>query len=178
MLPQAALNQLFRGKFLAELKELKFSFPKKLYKIDWVVDCKLVGKGEEALRYLSRYLYRGVLSEHNIISDEKGKVTFSYIESKTKERKYRTLPGAQFLELLLKHVLPQGFRRVRDYGFLHGNAKKTLTILQLILIPKMSKAEPKQRPPILCPDCEVPMRVVAVIRQQPDPENRGSPILF
>jgi hypothetical protein len=34
--------------------------------------------------------------------------------------------GEDFLWLVLQHVLPKGFRRVRDYGFLHGNAKKLL----------------------------------------------------
>jgi len=38
-----------------------------------------------------------------------------------------------FLHLIMLHVLPEGFRRVGDYGFLHGNAKKLLALVQLIL---------------------------------------------
>src|SRR5450756_984077 len=38
-----------------------------------------------------------------------------------------------FLWLVLQHVLPKGFRRVRDYGFLHGNAKKLLSLVQMVL---------------------------------------------
>jgi len=46
-------------------------------------------------------------------------------------------PAIDFIAHLLKHVLPRGFRRVRDYGFLHGNAKNTLKRIQLILRVKL-----------------------------------------
>lgn len=100
-----------------------------------------MGKGITAIKYLSRYLYRGVISENNIVADQNGQVTFrpacalragKYTESKTGHTRYRTLAGEDFLQLILRHVLPQGFRRVRDYGFLHGNAKKLLQLVQLI----------------------------------------------
>ncbi len=47
------------------------------------------------------------------------------------KRQIRTLPGGEFLWLLLKHVLPRRFRRVRDFGLLHTNAKRLIQILQL-----------------------------------------------
>jgi hypothetical protein len=92
-----------------------------------------VGKGISALKYLSRYLYRGVISEKNIILNQNGQITFRYVESKTGTTRYRSLKGEDFLFLILQHVLPRGFRRVRDYGFLHSNAKKLLAVVQLIL---------------------------------------------
>ena len=98
-----------------------------------MVDCAHVGKGITALKYLSKYLYRGVISEKNIISNKDGRITFKYIESCSKETRYRTLKGEDFLYLIMQHVLPKGFRRVRDYGFLHGNVKKLLSLVQLIL---------------------------------------------
>ena len=54
-----------------------------------------------------------------------GQVTFKYTESKTGKLCFRTLKGEDFLSLIMQHVLPKGFRRVRDYGFVHSNAKKT-----------------------------------------------------
>jgi hypothetical protein len=99
----------------------------------WVVDCKHVGKGMPALKYLSRYLYRGVIGENNIIANQNGEVTFKYIDSHTGQTRYRTLEGEDFLWLVLQHVLPKGSRRVRDYGFLHGNARKLLVLIQLTL---------------------------------------------
>jgi hypothetical protein len=129
---QDAMAKVFRARFLAAINEaglsLLQSIPPK-----WVVDCKHVGKGITALKYLSKYLYRGVISEKNIISNQNGQVTFKYIESKTSDTRYRTLKGEDFLHLIMQHVLPKGFRRVRDYGFLHSNAKKMLHLVQLIL---------------------------------------------
>jgi hypothetical protein len=68
---------------------------------------------------LSRYLYRGVLPDSNIISNVGGQVSFAYIssreqDSQTQTRKVRTLPTVQFLWLVLQHVLPKGLRRVWD----------------------------------------------------------------
>jgi hypothetical protein len=87
------------------------------------------------LKYLSRYLYRGVIGESNIVSNQDGNVTFRYVEARTGKTGCRTLKGEDFVWLVLQHVLPKGFRRVRDYGFLHGNAKRLLrlVLVQLVL---------------------------------------------
>ena len=119
-----------------------------------------VGKGISALKYLSRYLYRGVISEKNIVSNQNGEVTFKYIESKTGKTLYRTLAGEDFLQLILQHVLPKGFRKVRDYGFLHGNAKKLLSLVQLILHVVIEVIKQRPRPAFKCPRCQSPMVIV------------------
>jgi hypothetical protein len=117
-------------------------------------------KGITAIKYLSRYLFRGVLSEKSIVSNQNGEVTFKYIESKTKTTQYRTLEGEDFLRLIVQHVLPSGYRRVRDYGFLHGNAKKMLFLVQLILHVKIKEIKPRPRAVFKCPCCKSPMTVV------------------
>ena len=132
LIPEAVLGSLFKYKLLDKFKAKRILFKNSLYLTSWVVDCEYSGKGESALKYLSRYLYRGVLSEKQLISHEKGEVTFSYVNGKTKKTETRTLTGLNFTQLLLQHVLPKGFRRVRDFGFLHGNAKKTLIRIQMI----------------------------------------------
>jgi hypothetical protein len=101
----------------------------------WVVDCRGVGVDEPALEYLSRYLYRGVLPDKDIISIEENTVTFRYKDSQTKLWKTRTLPTLKFLMLILQHVLPKGLQRVRDYGFLRGNAKALRLRIQMLLLP-------------------------------------------
>jgi len=120
---------------------------------EWVVDCKRVGNGEPALKYLSRYLYRGVISEKNILSDDNGRVTFRYTDGDTGATLTRTLKGEDFIWLVLQHVLPKGFHRVRDYGFLHSNAKKLLVLVQLVLRVVIQLLAPKPRPVIKCPHC-------------------------
>jgi hypothetical protein len=154
-----ALAKVFRVRFLEALKGAGLSIPKNVPG-KWVVDCKRVGQGITALKYLSRYLYRGVISEKNIVSNQNGRVTFKYTESKTGRTLYRTLKGEDFLNLLMQHVLPKGFRRVRDYGFLHGNAKKTLFLVQLILHVFIKKIEHRPRPVFKCPCCKSTMVIV------------------
>ena len=125
-----------------------------------MVDCTRVGKGISALKYLSKYLYRGVISEENIISDKNGFITFRYTESKTRETKFRTLKGEDFLKLIILHVLPSGFRRARDYGFLHSNAKKLLVLVQLVLHVKIIDFETSPAPDFKCPKCKASMNII------------------
>jgi hypothetical protein len=154
-----ALANVFRARFLNALNESKLTIPKQVPK-KWVVDCSHAGNGITALKYLSRYLYRGVISEKNIISNRNGMVTFKYTESKTQRTRFRILKGEDFLKLLMQHVLPKGFRRIRDYGFLHSKAKKLLFLVQLILSVTIKKIEHRPRPAFKCPRCDSPMIIL------------------
>ncbi|MEE4243233.1 MAG: transposase [Desulfopila sp.] len=156
---QKALAKVFRARFLTALNENGLSIPAKL-PAEWVVDCSRVGKGITAVKYLSQYLYRGVISEKNIVSNQDGKVTFRYTESSSGKIRYRTLKGEDFLFLVIQHVLPKGFRRVRDYGFLHGNAKKLLGLVQLILHVMIEGTEKRPRPVFRCPCCKSSMVIL------------------
>ena len=159
---QASLAAVFRARLLTGISAAALPIPKRLPD-PWVVKCIHVGKGKPALKYLSRYLYRGVINEHNIIANEGGQVTFKYINSNTGKTQYRTLDGEDFLWLVLQHVLPKGFRRVRDYGFLHGNARKLLLFIQLMLKAFIDAKTPRARPPFKCPNCKSPMYIVRFI---------------
>lgn len=115
-----ALANVFKGIFLNALADAGIHTGKTPFK--WVVHCEKVGRGKEALQYLARYLYRGVVSNHNILEDDGQHVTFQFRDSATQQWMQRRLRGEEFLHLILQHVLPKGFRRARDYGFLHGNS--------------------------------------------------------
>jgi len=69
-----------------------------------------------------------------------------------------------YLHLILQHVLPKGFRRVRDYGFLHGNAKKLLSLVQLILHVVIEVIKQRPRPVFKCPRCQSPMVILGFRR--------------
>jgi len=127
-----------------------------------VVDCRHVGKGDKALVYLGRYLYRGVIQEKNILSTKNGQVTFRYQNSKTKRFQTRTLSATNFLWLVLQHILPRGFRRTRNYGFLHPNSKRLIQLLQLILKidPARGLEMLKQRPQMICTCCGAKMKII------------------
>jgi len=158
-----ALAKVFRARLLTAMTDNQLSIPHKL-PTQWVANVHNVGKGLPALKYLSRYLYRGVISEKNIVKNKKGNVTFKYIDSATKQVNYRTLKGEDFLYLVLKHVLPTGFRRVRDYGFLHANTKQLLKLVQLILHVKLKIITPRPRAKFICSQCKSEM-VISIIQQ-------------
>jgi len=164
-----ALAKVFRAKLLQAIVDNNLQVPKS-YPAEWVVDCKDVGKGDKALIYLGRYLYRGVIQEKDILKCENGMVTFRYINSDTKQYQTRTVTGEYFLYLLMLHVLPKGFRRTREYGFLHPCSKKLIKFLQLILNVnplKMVHAK-RERPKIICPVCGAKMRIIKTRIMQPD----------
>jgi hypothetical protein len=123
---------------------------------------KSVGSGEPALIYLGRYLYRGVIREKDIVACKDGQVSFRYQNAKTTRMECRTLSGADFLWLVLQHVLPKGFRRARNFGFLHPNCKRLIALLHLVLKfdPRRSMAWVKARAPILCSCCGAVMVIV------------------
>jgi len=171
-----ALAKVFRGKLLHEIGKAGLKLPSYIPK-KWVVDCRHAGRGESALEYLSRYLYRGVVSESNIIANDDGQVTFRYTDGRSKETRTETLPGEDFVWRVIQHVLPRGFHRVRDYGFLHHNARKLLHLLQLILR-VVIKAKPKQeRPAFCCSACGQPMVVTGVSRPSASKRFRQQMIL-
>jgi hypothetical protein len=156
-----ALAKVFRAKVLAALSRAGLPLPPGVPE-QWVVDCKGVGDGEGALVYLGRYLYRGVIQEKDILSCENGQVRFRYRDGKTGKSAVRTVSGAAFLYLILQHVLPKGFRRARNFGFLHPNSKRLIALLQVVLkvIPGATLTWMKPRPPFLCTCCGAPMRIV------------------
>jgi hypothetical protein len=163
-----ALAKVFRAKLLAGLTEAGLTLPEH-HPQQWVVDCKHVGSGEKALVYLGRYLYRGVLQEKDILACDHGQVTFRYRNSKTRRTETRTLPGAAFLWLLLQHVLPKGFRRARNFGFLHPNSKRLIQLLRRLL--KLDRpqllAPVTPRPSFQCPCCGGSMIIVRTRIQPP-----------
>lgn len=154
------LARVFRSKWFEAMARTGLKAQRTLPSM-WVVDCQHVGHGDKALLYLGRYLYRGVLPEKNILAEKNGTVTFQYTEN-SGAVKTRTLTGGEFLWLLLLHVLPKRFRRVRDFGFLHGNCKPLLRLIQLLLIVRLPEPMAEmERSPVLCPHCQGVMRIIA-----------------
>jgi hypothetical protein len=158
------LSRVFRAKWFEAMRLSGLHCEENLPD-EWVVHCKKVGRGEQALAYLGRYLYRGVLPEKNIVTDSDGKVSFCYQDNKGK-RQIRTLPGGEFLWLLLRHVLPRRFRRVRDFGLLHTKAKRLIQLLQLALQMAVPPPNPlPERPPVRCDRCGQVMTILIRLAQ-------------
>ena len=160
-----ALSKVFRAKCLDAFGKLGISLPAGV-PTQWNVHCKPAGKGTGTLKYLSRYLYRGVISENNIISMNNGQVTYRYQSSSSGKYEIRSLPAATFLWKMMMHVLPLGLQRTRCYGFLHHNARVILQRIQLLLhttieIIDTATAEAK-RPH--CQFCHSVMQLISIWR--------------
>ena len=139
-LPHAVLARVFRGKFVAALKQafaegqLRFhgplqllaspqafsSFLRPLFRQDWVVYCKPpFGGPDYVLHYLGAYTHRVAISNHRLLSLTGDQVTFRWRDSAhANQQRLLTLPVEQFLRRFLLHVLPPGFVRIRHFGFL------------------------------------------------------------
>ncbi len=160
---EKAVASVWRARMLDYLNSAGFSLPRLPKK--WIVNCRKVGNGLPALKYLSRYLYRGVLQDQNIIGEKEGEIIFQYRKN-TGKLCTRSLPVLDFIWLVLQHVLPKRFRRLRCYGFLHGGGKlllKRIQLLLLVVVPELEKAE---RPDVLCPHCQYAMTFLLILRRR------------
>jgi hypothetical protein len=134
LFPITALSQVFRGKFLdlvqragekgkipATNNEIKAARQK-----SWIVYAKKpFGSPQTVLDYLGRYTHRVALSNDRILKVDNGEVTLSYRDRRDGDRKKSmTLDVQEFIRRFLLHVLPDGFMRIRHFGFLANRAKK------------------------------------------------------
>jgi Putative transposase len=96
---------------------------------DWVVYSKRpFGGPEHVLHYLGRYTHRVAISNHRLVSFADGKVSFRWRDSAHyNEQKLMTLALDEFLRRFLLQVLPEGFVRIRNFGFL-ANRKRAITL--------------------------------------------------
>jgi len=102
------------------------AFIQGLWKTKWIVYPKATGKNpEQALDYLARYTHKVAISDHRILSLADGHVTFSWRDRADSNRlKTCTLPVERFVARFLLHILPEGFAKVRHFGWLASRQKK------------------------------------------------------
>lgn len=99
------------------------------------------------------------IRDKDILKVENGQVTLVYQNAQTNKQETKTVDGAKFLWLLMQHVLPKGFRRSRNYGFLIPNSMQ-LKQIQLIIQVFVQPPKPKARPTINCPCCGGVMTII------------------
>jgi hypothetical protein len=141
-----ALSTVFRGKFIDYLKKARkkseLMFPgdtakyataegfsdliKSLWSKNWVVYSKKPFAGpEQVLDYIGRYTHRIAISNNRIVDVKDGEVTFTYRDRKDNDTiKTKTLEAKEFIRRFLLHVLPNGFMKIRHFGFLSNRRKK------------------------------------------------------
>src|SRR5215212_11722637 len=122
------LAQLFRAKFRALLRQtpLYWQVSAATWAQSWVVDCRGVGSGQAALKYLAPYIFRVALSNNRIEELGEDHVTFRYTEAESGRVKRCTLEATAFIARFLAHVLPKGFVKIRYYGLLRVGNRQLL----------------------------------------------------
>jgi hypothetical protein len=134
------LSRLFRGLFLHYLRKAyengKIEFHGSLERLSqpvqfnqllgrlrakkWSVYAKRpFGGPAQVLAYLGRYTHRVAISNSRLVSLEDGRVTFTWKDYRDgNKEKPMTLEAEEFIRRFLLHVLPDGFMRIRHFGFL------------------------------------------------------------
>lgn len=170
LLPVRVLSRLFRGKFLAYLRQAfeggKLQFHGKLApladagafgdllqvarKTDWDVHCKPpLGGPAQVLDYLARYTHRVALSNDRLVRLQDGKVTFRWKDYRHGNRiRLMTLDADEFIRRFLLHVLPPGFMRLRHYGFLSNRdrTQKLSRCRELLKLAASNAPQPQHHP--------------------------------
>lgn len=167
LVPAPALSSVFRARFKAGMKQADpvafATIPDKVWKIDWVVHIENVGDGDNALKYLARYIYRVALTNSAILHHDESSVTFRYRDSDTGRSRKMTLPVFKFLHRFLQHVLPKGFVKVRYYGLHHPANRATLALARAAICLHLKQPIPPppphapEKPPLLCAVCKTPL---------------------
>jgi hypothetical protein len=167
-LPQRVLAARFRTRIRQALQARDAEVEAAVWKQNWVVDVQPVGSGEAILKYLSAYVYRTALGSQRIIEDRDGQITFKYKDSQNRQWRRLTLPAMEFIRRFLQHVLPQGFQRVRYYGWLSAAATaKWERILALLDWPAPQPKPPIAHPAGRCPDCGQTLYWIAHLSRGP-----------
>ena len=188
-LPVKVLSRVFRGKFVAGLKDAfrrgRLVFPgdlqplandqafraflRPLFCQDWVVYAKPpFGGPEHVLHYLARYTHRVAISNHRLVNVTDDGITFRWKDyAHGSQVRTMTISADEFLRRLCLHVLPRGFVRIRFYGFLAARRRAhDLPLCRRVLVARALQAEltrvdePARHASWPCPRCGGVMLVI------------------
>jgi len=138
------------------------------------------GGPERVLAYLARYTHRTAIANSRLVAVDDDEVAFSYRDYRRagRERVMRLAPH-EFIRRFLLHVLPDGFHRIRHYGFLASSDRAQNLERARILASAGSAAESADRPAepadpqprpqpddetlAPCPDCGGRMRRIGLV---------------
>jgi len=137
------------------------------------------GGPERVLAYLARYTHRTAIANSRLVAVDDDHVAFSYKDYRhAGRRRVMRLAPHEFIRRFLLHVLPDGFHRIRHYGFLaKGDRGETLAHVRDLLQgeplsePDIAAREPAdehtRQPFTVCPDCGGLMRRIGDVAQSP-----------
>ena len=164
--PVKALSPIYRALFKDHMRQagLLEQIEPQAWTIPWNVHSQAQPHGHSAFTYLAPYVFKVAISNHRLVSLTDRTVPFTYRKVGSARLRTAHLDGMEFLRRFLQHVLPDGFQKVRHFGFLHASCALSLTtIRRLIVQGHPGEDQPPPRPPpraTRCPTCGAPMGVV------------------
>jgi hypothetical protein len=185
-LPVKVLSRVFRGKYVAALRrahdrgELDLdgaaarlrdpaqwrTFIDALFRTDWVVYVKPAFGGATAvLRYLGRYTHRVAISNHRLLAFDGEHVTFRWKDyAHDSVQRTLTLTATEFLRRFVQHVLPRGFVRIRQFGFLANHCRTAcLAVARRFLRHRRDQTSLPPPRTWTCPRCGGPMTIGPIL---------------
>jgi hypothetical protein len=158
----------------------------------WVTHSQPAGSGQNALRYLSRYVFQTATGNRRLTPLSDGRVRWTYRDSQSRKWRSQALEKRELIRRFLQHVLPAGYHRVRRFGWLHPAAKTRrerverllgqqeiapadlaadppLDAIQEDALPEPAEPSdptppaPSVRKPFTCPRCGQPMRWIGSV---------------
>ena len=113
-----------------------------LFQTDWVVYAKPAFGGASAvLRYLGRYTHRVAISNHQLRAFDGERITFQWKDyAHENQSRTMTLSAMEFLRRFVQHILPRGFVRIRQSGFLANTCRTTR-------VPSRARSSVRRAPP-------------------------------
>jgi len=207
LLPVKVLSRLYRRLFLTALQaafdhgRLRFhatlaglaapeafaAHLRPLRVTPWVVFAKRpFGGPEQVLDYLGRYTHRVAITNRRLVGLHETRISFLWKDYRHHDkRKVMTLDVDEFIRRFLLHVLPDGFHRIRHYGYLaNGQRAAKLALCRRLLAapvpPSLAMAGDYReryhqltgRSLELCPCCGGRMVQIALV---PRPATPGRP---
>lgn len=159
LLPKDAVEAALRRGMEEALRhaapDLHAQVPDACWRDGWWVHWQPAGSGDNAVKYLARYVSRTAISDERIVTATDQNVTFRYTDSATQQPGELTLPAAEFMRRYLQHVPPPGQHRVRYFGWMHPAAKKRRLIVETLLAVPILVRSTAALPPwhLRCPHC-------------------------
>jgi Putative transposase/Transposase zinc-binding domain len=186
LLPKGPLADHFRTLFNKALTredpQALTLLPAKIWTQRWVVKVTAAGSGQQALAYLSAYVFKTATGNRRVSLLPDGRLRWPYRNSRTRQWEAIPLEPEELIRRFLQHVSPAGLHRVRSFGWFHPAARVKLNRVRALLAqrPQLTPAEqaawqlPEElavpaheleepeppKPTPLCPGCHQPMTLL------------------
>jgi hypothetical protein len=179
MFPVKVMRRLFRGKFLAAVKQALAqstlvlppeqqttqvtNLSNKLGRIDWqVYACAPYAHGLGVAKYLARYMRGGAINNSQITAVKNNVLTFKYKSHQTKKTERQQVSLPQFSRMVLRHLPLKGKPTIRYYGVYHPTVVNKLNLARgqfkqspfiAVTLPTWQDILNKLGTTLICPEC-------------------------